>query len=91
MISQGQIHNVFLKTFVFIQIELADVKKSVMPSGWGADPQGHVRLCFFLPRMFTLKALKYFFYKPWRSDHLKCLSWLFPLHLNTYVMCPRPL
>ena len=25
------------------------------------------------------------------SNHPKCLSWLFPIHLNTYVMGLRPL
>ena len=38
-------------------------------------------------------AKSYWLLKRWniRQNHHKCLSQLFPLHLNTYVMGPRPL
>ena len=45
--------------------------------------------------IITLKALNYFCISHGAqrvfSNHHKCLSYLFQIHLNTYVMGPRPL
>ena len=47
--------------------------------------------------MLNSNNAELFLYKPWKPkvfsiwNHHKCLSFLFPLHLNTYVMGLRPL
>ena len=50
-------------------------------------------LCFLPQPIFNPFKVEISLYKPWRStvwNHHKCLSQLFPLHSNTYVMgrCP---
>ena len=58
----------------------------------------YITAAYIYLSVLTLKALKLYLWKPWRPkvffsiwNHHKCLSQLFMIHLNTYVMGLRPL